>query len=202
MSNPCSIQILFVERNEEVKLTLRNLLSKITGLDLAAEASNASEALVKLQGKNIDVVLLDLGLADTAGIELTKQIRKLNPNVRVLIFTASDKPEDIFAALDAGADGYVLKSNLSNVLETAIRSVRLGAVWLDPGIASQVLDAIQSAPTHTDTRILPTGIITLPLRAEEKSILTEVAASNCSDGVCLVDPSFIRKLRRFSTTSV
>lgn len=194
------IQVLSAASNDQSRLALQAMLTKIPGLALT-EVADASEALQKLRDKNIDVALVDLSLNDTSGIELTKQIRQSHPNVRVLICTASDRPDDIFAAMDAGADGYMLKENLSKVLEIAIRSVRLGAVWLDPGIARQVLQVMETTATASPARILPTGLMRLPLMPEEKSLLTEVAKSNCIDGVCMVDPSFITKLRRYSPSS-
>lgn len=164
-------------------------------LTLAAEATSASEALQCLNSKHVDVALLELGVQDAEGIELTRQIRKLHPAVRVLISTASNTPENIFAVMDAGADGYVLRGNDIG-LEKAISTVRLGTVWLDPGIAAQVLEAIVSAPSST--RVLATGMLTLPLLPDESQLLNAVAAGNCADGVCMVDPSFVRKLRRFA----
>lgn len=198
MSSQNTIQILYVEPDSQSGIALKRCLSEYPDLRLAAEATSATEALEKLQSMHIDLALVDLGLSDLKGIELIKQIRQLHPNVRIVILTASDSAEDIFASMDAGADGYVLKGNLTNVLEMAIRSARLGAVWLDPGIARQVLYSME--PTSKGmkmSRVLPTGLLTIPLRPEEESVLHEVAGSNCKDGVCIVDPDFIRRLRRF-----
>lgn len=192
------IQVLAVKSNDENRQSIvSSILTRIPGLELASEADNASEALQLLKVRRVDIALIDFGNSDTNGIELTRQIRESHPTVRVLIITASDAPEDIFATLDAGADGYVLQENLSRVLETALRSVRLGAVWLDPGIAKYILQAAQ-APIVRTSRVLPTGLMVLPLFQDENLLLNEVAASNCTDGVCMVDPSFIRKLKRFA----
>ncbi len=194
-----SIQVLSVDSHDESRLALQEFFAAIPDLQLAAQAANASEALAALDEKAIDVAIVDLSLVGEDGVQLTKEIKNLYRGVRVLIFTASDSPDDIFSAMDAGADGYVLKDNLTRVLETAIRSVRLGAVWLDPGIARQVLQVVQT-PTTKTSRILPTGLMTVPLLPDERSILHEVASSNCVDGVCMVDPDFVRKLRRFSSS--
>ncbi len=191
------IQILCVEREVE-RVRLQAVLNEFPDLVLAGEASSSSETLRCLHEKSIDVVVIDLGLPNTDGIELTKQIRESHPSVRVLIFTASDEPNHIFHAMNAGADGYVLKGSVSKAVEMAIRSVRLGAVWLDPGIARQVLQITEEASPSQYSRTLPTGLLTIPLYSHDKSILKEVAASDCQDGVCLVDPSFVRKLRRFA----
>jgi len=198
MTSQSSIQVLVVASNEEDRRTLRDFLLEKPGLSLAEEATNSEEALQRLNTKQVDVALLELEARNAADIELTRQIRKSHPNVRVLISTDSKTPEGIFALMDAGADGYVLKGNDVG-LEKAISTVRLGAVWLDPGIAAQVLDAMVSAPPST--RVLQTGMMTLPLMPNESQLLSEVATSSCTDGVCMVDPSFIRKLRRFAPAS-
>jgi two-component system nitrate/nitrite response regulator NarL len=113
------------------------------------------------------------------------------------MLTASDDESDIFDALDAGADGYLLKTEYAKNLEAAIRSVRLGAVWLDPAIARMVLHAAQRpASTKRPQKVEP-----IALSPEEKSLLGQVAQSSCSDGVCLVDPNFLQNLRRFSGAS-
>lgn len=189
-------QVLSVETDERAKLELRSFLSGITDLSLR-EASDSGQALQVLGENSIDVALI--GLADeAASVELTKQIRKEHPGVRILILTNVDAPEDIFTAMNAGSDGYVLKGDFGKPLEMAIRSVRLGTVWLDPGIAKQVLLAIENAVVAKNTRVLPTGLLTIPLMPEERSLLDGVASSSCVDGVCMVDPSFIRKIRRFA----
>jgi DNA-binding NarL/FixJ family response regulator len=124
------------------------------------EATSETDARRKLQEKHVDVVLLDLSLQNLNAIELTRQIRQSHPTARVLICTGFRRVTDIFTALDAGKDGYVLKENHKG-LEVAINSVRLGTVWLDPGIAAQVLAVMASATTlgRTGTRTLPTGRI-------------------------------------------
>ena len=151
-----------------------------------------------LGGLPIDVALVDLRLKDTDGISLIQQIREKHPSVRVVVTTASDEVEDIFSAMDAGADAYILKSNLGEALESAIRSVSLRTVWLDPALAKQVLNVIQTASTSRPGRVLPTGLIKIPLMPEEKSLLSEIAGSQCKDGVCSIDPAFLRKLRHFA----
>ncbi|SRR5579885_791780 len=200
MTDPKSIRVLSIDSNESSRLAVRQALQGSGSIEIAAEVTTAAEALQWLGKEELDVVLIDLRLPDGNGVELTKKVRDLSPNVRVVILTSSDVPEDIFAAMDAGADGYVLKGNISTAIETAIRSVRLSAVWLDPGIAQQVLKVIE-APITKPARILPTGLMAIPLMPNEKALLNDLAASSCVDGVCMVDPAFVKKLRRYSQTA-
>ena len=198
MTNQKPIQLLSIASDEASRKAIQEYLTKASGIDVAGETSSSSDALKQLQNNDIDIALLDLGVADVDGICLIKEIRKSHPLVRIIIVTASDSPEDIFASMDAGADAYVLKGNLFSVLEKAIRSARLGAIWLDPGIAQQVLQVMQTAPVTSNSRVLPTGYMPIPLTSEDKSLLHDVAEGNCEGGVCLVDPSFLKKLKRFS----
>lgn len=191
-----TIEVLSIGSDDK-ELSLQSLFSNFPDVVLSAQVAD-SEALTALRERSVDVALIDLGFSDSDAIELTRQIRQDNPSVRIIIITASDTPDDIFSVMDAGADGYVLKGSVSEVLETAICSVRLGAVYLDPGIAQQVLKVME-IKASVPSRTLPTGVIKIPLLPDEKSILVEVASSSCKDGVCMVDPAFVRKLRRFSS---
>ena len=169
------------------------IFEKIPDFTLVGEAADGAIALEKIKQAQPSVALVDIGLPGLNGIELTKRLKESVPGLRVLILTASDDQNDIFASLDAGADGYVLKGDFSANLEMAIRSVRVGAVWLDPGIARQVLTLTQKALPQ-----MPRSTTPIKLSAEEAEVLNEVASSNCKDGVCLVDPEFLFNLKRFS----
>jgi DNA-binding NarL/FixJ family response regulator len=191
------INIFFVEDNEVVRNALKFMLKKVSDFNVLGDAEDGRSAIEQLRQLTPCVVLVDIGLPDFDGVELAKQIKKSLPKTRVLMLTASDDEADIFDALDAGADGYVLKAEYTKNLETAIRSVRLGAVWLDPAIARVVLRAAQRpASKRQNDKVEP-----IKLSDEEKSVLGQVAKSNCQDGVCLVDPEFLHNLRRFSPTS-
>ncbi|HEY9732354.1 MAG TPA: response regulator transcription factor [Drouetiella sp.] len=193
-----SIDIFFVEDNEVIRFCLRNFLKKIPDFSLVGEAQDGEAALDAITQANPTVALVDIGLPGLSGIELTKRLKQRVPGLRVLMLTASDNQNDIFDSLDAGADGYVLKGDFSVNLEMAIRSVKVGAVWLDPGIARQVLEMTQRKLTPTVERALDPVIP--QLSKHEEALLNGVAASNCKDGVCLVDPTFLKKLKRFSQT--
>ena len=191
------IHVMSVEDNDVIRHCLKTFLKNIGGFELIAEAKDAQSALCEINKQCPEVALIDIGLPGMNGIELTKHIKQEYPQIRVLMLTASENAGDIFDSLDAGADGYVLKGDFSTNLEMAIRSVKLGAVWLDPLIARQVLQLTQSS--RPASRTLATGLMPMPLSEEEKSVLFGVAESNCKDGVCLVDPSFLEKLKRFSS---
>jgi DNA-binding NarL/FixJ family response regulator len=156
----------------------------MSGVQVIGTATSGRAAIREIIQKQPNLALVDIGLPDVSGIQVTREIKEALPALRVIILTASEDEKDIFGALEAGADGYVIKSQSARGLEAAIRSVRLGSVWLDPVIAEFVLAnnnrqlKRSQARRHTLTNI-------------EISRLGEVAASNCHDGVCLVEPDFV-----------
>ncbi|HEY9676660.1 MAG TPA: response regulator transcription factor [Drouetiella sp.] len=198
MSQTSTIDVFFVEDNEVIRFQLRSFLKKVPDFSCVGEAGDGAVAKEKIKAASPAVALVDIGLPGLNGIQLTKHLKESLPNLRVLMLTASDSPSDIFDSLDAGADGYVLKGDFSINLEMAIRSVKVGAVWLDPGIARQVLEITKRPLSPAVERALDP--MAPQLSQHEEQTLNEVAASNCKDGVCLIDPGFLKKLKRFSQT--
>jgi DNA-binding NarL/FixJ family response regulator len=196
--NAEKLEIFFVEDNDVIRFALKSMLRRIPDFSVVGEAANGLSALEQLPRLEPGVILVDIGLPDIDGIDLTKEIKLVMPDSRVLMLTASEDESDIFDALDAGADGYLLKADYGRNLETAIRSVRLGAVWLDPAIARLVLRATERPLSkRQQTKVEP-----IALSHEERTVLGHVAEANCLDGVCLVDPGFVKKLRRFANNPV
>lgn len=188
------INIYFVEDNPVLSLWLKTYLGTLECAEIVGSATSGRKGVEGIIAAQPHLALVDIGLPDISGIQVTREIKAALPGLRVIILTASDDERDIFGALEAGADGYVLKSDGSPQLEPAIKSVRLGSVWLDPAIAELVLQDNErklkrpQAGRETLTRI-------------EIVRLEEVAASNCHDGVCLVEPDFVAKLKRLQNVA-
>jgi DNA-binding NarL/FixJ family response regulator len=188
------MNIFFVEDNAVLSRWLETHLSKTPGFTITGHAAQGRDAVEQIRGLKPDVALIDIGLPDMSGIQVTREIKQSLPGLKVIMLTASDDQDDIIAALEAGADGYVLKAKGAPHLTSAISEVREGAVWLDPSIAQFVLvnntRQLQkpSSGRHTLTNI-------------EIAKLGEVAASNCKDGVCLVEPEFVQKLKRLHSAN-
>jgi DNA-binding NarL/FixJ family response regulator len=205
MTKKSTIEIFAVEDNKVLRFALRSFLKTIADFHLCGEAENGADAIKQVCALKPEIVLVDIALPDLDGIEVTRQIKKQNPDIRVLMLTASDHSNDIFDSLEAGADGYVLKGDSSINLEMAIRSVKIGAVWLDPAIARLVLANTRKAA------VAPTGFTVSEDSNESEGHdsfteadierLDQVAASNCRDGVCLVDPDFMARLREVNKQS-
>lgn len=185
-------RIFFVDDDRVVRTCLRHFLKKFDDFELIGEAEDGNAAVESILDLSPSVALVDIGLPKTNGIEVTRRVKSELPDCKVLMLTSSDDARDIFASLDAGADGYVLKGDLAANLEVAIRSVRVGSVWLDPGIARIVLDA--SNQKQAQGNVSQSGM----LSTDEAALLGSIAGSDCQDGVCLVDPAFLRRLKRLS----
>ncbi len=155
MSN---VKVLIVEDHLMVRMGLSLVLEKIGGIDLIGEAENGLDGVTKAQRLLPDVVLMDIGLPEIDGIEATKRIKETNPEIKILMFTSRDSRDDVLAAFEAGANGYIMKGANAEQTERAIKSVSEGTGWLDPQIARIVLSSIQHS-NKTSENTVSTGEI-------------------------------------------
>lgn len=137
------IKVLLIEDHQMVRMGLELILEKESDIKLIDEADNGVDG-VKSAFKNLpDVILMDIGLPQMDGIEATRKIKESNFDSKILIFTSRDSEDDVFKALEAGADGYIMKGANQEMIIQAIKAVNEGAAWLDPGIARLVLSNVQ-----------------------------------------------------------
>lgn len=143
MENKADIKVLLIEDHTMIRMGTALVIEQTSGITLVAEAENGLEGVRKAQECCPDVILMDIGLPDIDGIEATRRIKELNLNSKVLIFTSRDNEDDVFAALAAGADGYIMKGASVQQLTSAVFAVNEGTAWLDPAIARLVLSNVQ-----------------------------------------------------------
>jgi len=143
------LKVLVVDDHELVRTGLRGVLSINEGFDVVAEASDGVQALAALDLHHPDVVVMDLQMAGMGGIEATRRIIERRPTTAVLVVTMFDDDDSVFAAMAAGASGYVLKGADRDELKSAVRSVGLGQVVLGPGVAQKVLRRMERPTTET-----------------------------------------------------
>ena len=151
-SNISVLKVLSVESDRAIRQEIHDLFVNIKDIDLAAEVPSVDDARSILPGSNLDIALVDLAGEQT--FDLIKEIRQSSKSMRVVVVTASDSPEEIFSAMDAGADAYVLKRNLNKALVSAVRSVCLNTIWLDPDMAAEVLLVVLRAAKVHELRSL------------------------------------------------
>jgi two-component system NarL family response regulator len=132
------LKLLIVDDHAIFREGLRTLLDLEEDITVIGEANDGQEALRMLDDERPDIVLLDLHLPDALGSELCHRIRRLYPDVRVLILSAYEEDQEITAALVGGASGYVLKTTSGDRLAENLRAVARGEVLLAPSVAAKV----------------------------------------------------------------
>jgi two-component system, NarL family, response regulator DevR len=138
-------RILLVDDHEVVRLGLKSLLDHHPQFDVVGEAGSAREALEKVESLKPDVVVMDIRLPGTSGIDACEQIVTQFPNTKVLMLTSYAEDEMLFSAIRAGASGYVLKQIGSEDLIKAIESVGRGEALLDPAVTQRVFQEVRRA---------------------------------------------------------
>ncbi len=162
------IRVLIADDHNVVRGGLRALLETEEGIDVIAEASDGVEAVLKARAFNPDVILLDLVMPRKTGIEAIQEIKQENPDARILVLTSFSDDDKVFAAIKAGALGYLLKETSTAELLQAIRDVYHGESSLHPAIARKLIRELNRPANNTPT-------IDEPLTDREVEVLIFVA---------------------------
>jgi NarL family two-component system response regulator LiaR len=134
------IQILLAEDHVLVREGTRELIDHEDDLEVVAEAGDGEEAVRLADAHHPDVILMDVAMPKLNGLEATRQIKAAHPEIAVLVLTAYDDDEYVFAFLEMGAAGYLLKDASAEDLVKAIRAVYAGESVLDPAVTRKVID--------------------------------------------------------------
>ncbi|NQT74128.1 MAG: response regulator transcription factor [Chloroflexi bacterium] len=134
------IRIIIADDHKVVREGTRELLQKENDLEVVGEAGDGEEAVDLVKQLNPDVVIMDIAMPRLNGIEATKQIKELFPRMAVLILTGYDYDQYVFALLEAGAAGYLLKDVRGQEVIEAVRAVHAGESVLHPVVARKALD--------------------------------------------------------------
>ena len=135
-----TIKILLVEDQKLMRIGIKSLFCDYPDLEIIGEATNGKEAIEKSKLIKPDIILVDLGLPDINGIEVTKRVLEHNNSIRVVILTSHITEAEVTASLQAGASAYIIKDISTEFLMTVIRMVKAGAMWLDPQIVPFIRD--------------------------------------------------------------
>jgi DNA-binding NarL/FixJ family response regulator len=133
------IRVLLADDHAVVRKGIRQFLEEAGDIEVVAEADDGAEALHLVESHRPDVAVLDIRMPEVTGVEATRRIKRHYPDVRVLVLTSYDDDPYVFALLQAGADGYVLKTASGDELVRAVHTVQLGESALSPEIASKVV---------------------------------------------------------------
>ena len=161
------IKVLLVEDHAMVRMGLQVCLSQSDRVELIGEAEDGLKGVDMAKRLIPDVILMDIGLPYIDGIEATKRLKEAHINSKILIFTSRDSEDDIFAAFEAGADGYIMKGASQEQIISAICAVNVGVAWLDPNIAKLVLGSIQKTTTPEESKNMAKNVYGLTERELE-----------------------------------
>jgi DNA-binding NarL/FixJ family response regulator len=138
MTHPAPTRLLIVDDHALVREGLKARLSSVPTIEVVGEAGDAEEAAQQIAETEPDLVLMDVGMKDVNGIDLTRQILIDRPGLLVLILSMYDNPEYVNRAIQAGARGYVLKDAPANEIIDAIESVTSGGTFLSSAISGRL----------------------------------------------------------------
>jgi DNA-binding NarL/FixJ family response regulator len=134
-----AIRVLLADDHVLVRQGIRQFLEDADGIEVVAEADDGAEAIRLIEEQRPEVAILDIRMPEMTGVEATRRIKSHYPEVRVLILTAYDDDPYVFALLQAGADGYVLKTASADELVRAVHTVHEGQSALSPEITGKVV---------------------------------------------------------------
>ncbi|MCP4968916.1 MAG: response regulator transcription factor [bacterium] len=152
------ISVLLADDDHLMRAGIRLILNQASDIAVVAEASDGASALVKAREEKPDVVLMDIRMPGTDGIEATKELTEGGPWPRVIMLTTFDVDEYVFASLRAGASGFLLKRAEPAALIEGIRTVARGDGLLSPAVTKRLIEEFTASlprPTEMERRIQP-----------------------------------------------
>ena len=147
---PEPIRVYLLDDHDVVREGLKFLLEQQEDIVVVGESATATEAAARIPALRPDVAVLDARLPDGSGIEVCRTVRAIDPTINALILTSYDDDEALFAAIMAGAAGYVLKEIRSSDLVSAVRHVASGKSLIDPAMTATILERIRNGPSTPD----------------------------------------------------
>ncbi len=169
-----TVRVAVLEDDAHYRRGLESLIEYAPGFALAASHERAHALLSELErriargaGPGWDLLLTDLGLHESSGIEVTRRARRLAPDLPVVVLTVFEEPSTILEAICAGADGYLLKKTPPAELLAQLRAIVEGGSPLTPGVARSVLDLLRSGARPAQVAPLPD----LHLSGREREVL-------------------------------
>jgi DNA-binding NarL/FixJ family response regulator len=173
-----TVRVLVADDQSMVRAGFRMLLSGESDIEVVAEAQNGLEAVEKAARYQPSVVLMDIRMPELDGIEATRRILAADKGARILILTTFDLDEYVYAALSAGASGFVLKDDPAEQLIAAVRTIAAGEALLSPAVTKRVIARFASMPRPE----VPKELAELTGREEEVFRLVARGLSNSEIG--------------------
>ena len=153
MDNNEKINLLIVEDHTLTVFGLKTVLNTKDFVNEIFEAQNGAKAISIIEKNIIDIAIVDLGLPDINGIELTKKIKNISKNTKIIILTSHNNQEEVISSLKNGANAYCSKEIDTKILCEVINHVRYGAIWLDPCVSKIIADNLSYKNTLKDKNL-------------------------------------------------
>jgi DNA-binding NarL/FixJ family response regulator len=161
-----TLRLLVADDHPLFRRGLRDALEATPGFEVLAEATNGAEAVQLATELSPDVVLMDLQMPEINGVEATRQILKARPDTHILVLTMFDSDSSVFAAVRAGAKGYLLKGSDQQDVERAIRTVAAGEAVFGTAIAARLVSYFDGNRTRAFPELTPREHDVLELLAD------------------------------------
>lgn len=129
-----TIKVLFVDDHEMVRIGISSYLSTQSDIEVVGEGASGKEAIAKAHELKPDLILMDLLMEDMDGVEATTQIKKDLPQIKVLMLTSFIEDKEVYRALDAGVDSYILKTTSAKDIADAVRKTSRGESVFEPEV--------------------------------------------------------------------
>lgn len=168
------MKVLLVDDNEVYLKGLRNLL-EAAGIQVTGTAQNAETALAQVRFQRPDVVLMDVQMPGRSGIEATAAIKSLYPSVQVVMMTVSEKEQNLFESIRAGACGYLLKSMAMEEFPAALEDLAQGGTPLSDGLMPKILSEFARVTSNREASSMARKSFDTRLSERQKQILQMTA---------------------------
>ena len=169
-----SIRVVIVDDHAVVRTGLRLLLDGQEDIETVGEAGSARDAVFEVRARKPDIVLMDVGLPDRSGIDVTPDVLHEAPEAKVLVLSMEDDPSYVRNAFAAGASGYVLKEAADSELVAALRQVAAGERYVHPTLGARLAAADVGATAHADAD---------PLSEREREVLRLLALGHTNQEI-------------------
>jgi DNA-binding NarL/FixJ family response regulator len=174
-----NIQVLIADDHQMFREGLQILFSSIPGMEVVGEAATGEEAIALSASLQPDIVLMDINMPDMNGVDATRIIVSTSPHIGVLMFTMYDDDDSVFAAMKAGARGYILKGAKQDETQRAIRAVVSGEAIFSQAIARRMMRYFSTSPQR-----VPESSYPFPeLSERERELLTLIAQGQNNGGI-------------------
>ena len=172
-----ALSVLIADDHPLFRKGMRALLASMDGIELIGEAKSGPEAVEMAAAHQPDIILMDMQMPEGSGLAATRRIREESPEVRVLVVTLFKDDETVFAALRAGARGYILKDAEEEEMRRAIRAVGEGEAIFSPEIATRMMDYFAETKRQGPKEAFP------DLTDREREILTAIARGDSNGAI-------------------